>query len=151
MKPIDPESLIDALEDIGISCDPVELPEISSLSELNKALGLILSDSRLEVPAPDPFGRLNHGFFMQPKIAFESGNLLFSEKSVLAFGYDGGGWVLFVSEYMKGKVGILHSPPEDISKFPYHETASEDVRYSEYEFLEWLRQFKIQGVKLIDG
>lgn len=150
MNPIDSESLIDALEDIGIPCDPVELPTITSVSELSKALGLILSDDRLEVLVPDPFGRFDYGFFMQSKIAFESGSLLFSEKSVLVFGDNGGGWILFVSDYMKGKVGILHSPPEDISKFPYHETASKDVRYSEYEFLEWLRQFKIQGVSLID-
>lgn len=104
----------------------------------------MLQDLPRDLVVPDPKGKRDLGFHLQPASAFEKRLTLLHDSKVLIFGHDGGGHVLFVSEIHEGKVGIVWEYPDDVFEMDFTPEDAPIVFWRE-EFLKWLQLFKTYG------
>ncbi len=148
MTPIHTNELFRAFGELGLACRRHRSELVTNVSELCHELGWMLQDLPIELIVPDPEGKVEMGFRMQPAIAFQKRVILVQNSKVLIFGDDGGGNLLFVSELHQGKVGLVFEVPEDILMTDFENT--EGILFWKEEFLEWLRDFGKDGNKYLD-
>lgn len=149
MTPIQTDELFLALKGLSLNCAEPHSEVVENLSELSQELGWMLKPLGDDNMVPDPTGDADFGFFLQGSLAFERRLLFANDFKVLAFGYDGGGSTLFISELHGGRVGLVWDQPEDVLSLDFANSDERIVLWKE-EFLTWLTRFQKYGHDFLD-